>query len=420
MTFPISPLKKLPSAASSTDKTILGPKLTELIDGSNDLDARIKALIDRVKALESAPEPGPTPPPDTTPDPGPTPSTDIEKILALVGPTKTVAETAALGPAFAAYDAKFDQLIAVIESGAPEKWEDNYYDRGKVYYARHARTGDPKWLTRANAITLKYRDEYLVPNAYQASPHWSLVRGLEIHHRLTGDEVSRTAVAGMFGAHYGYTIPRDGRPKAPIADTGIGDMENRIQARVLHAALSSYRMQATYTRPDGWGGTFGPDRWPTILREILNAILSTQNADGSWSWFHICGGQLNYMVGLLNDVLIEYFRDFEADPRIPTAIEKANEFLWSTQWHAADQAFKYCSVICNPNWNGTAVGGHEPAGDLNGLFLASFGWLRQHTGDAKWRTRGDEILTGLVRHAQPYSKQFNQAFAESYRYLGWR
>jgi hypothetical protein len=201
-------------------------------------------------------------------------------------------------------------------------------------------------------------------------------------------------------------------------------MENRIQARVLHAALSSYRMGASFVRPDGYGGVIGPSTWPTRLRDILTKILSTQKPDGSYSWVQICGGQLNYMVGLLNDVLIEYYRDFEADPRIPGAIERANEHLWSTEWLPADQAFKYASVPCSPNPFGKNVGGPTPAGDLNGLLIASFGWLYQRTGDPKWKTRGDDIMAGLVsaRWASNYtgSKQFNQAFAESYRYLGWR
>jgi hypothetical protein len=56
--------------------------------------------------------------------------------------------------------------------------------------------------------------------------------------------------------------------------------------------------------------------------------------------------------------------------------------------------------------------------------IASFGWLYQRTGDPKWKTRGDAIMAGLVsaRWASNFtgSKQFNQGYAESYRYLGWR
>jgi hypothetical protein len=299
---------------------------------------------------------------------------------------------------------------------------DNYYDRAVAYYARYARTDDATFLTRAHNMALAYRQQYLEPNSYGIQPHWSQVRGLELHYRLTGDTLSRRAVAAVFAQSLSsYSMALWG-PLADIENPQSSYMENRIQARVLQGALSAYRMNASYTRPDGLA--FRASEWPTRLRDMLNKILSTQKADGSYSWVQICGGQLNYMVGMLNDVLIEYYRDFEADPRIPGAVEKANEYLWTTQWLPTEQAFKYASVMCAPNPFGTNVGGTEPAGDLNGLLIASFGWLYQHTGDAKWRTRGDAILGGLVspRWAGNYTgdKQFNQAFAESYRYIGWR
>jgi trimeric autotransporter adhesin len=356
----------------------------------------------------------------STAAPPPPPPTDATgKILAVLGQTKTVTETAALGSTFATYDQLFNQYLPTSNT-----WGDNYYDRGVVYYARYVRTGDATFLNKGHAITLAYRQQYLEANNYAASPHWSLPRGLELHYRLTGDTLSRRAVVAMF-AH--ALLPLSMSPaggKADLENTQMSYMENRIQARVLQGALSSYRMGASYIRPDTYGGELSPATWPTRLRTILNQILSTQNANGSYSWIQICGGQLNYMVGMLNDVLIEYYRDFEADPRIPSAIERANEYLWTTQWSAGDQAFKYASVNCAPNQFGTMVGGTEPAGDLNGLMIASFGWLYQRTGDVKWKTRGDAIMSGLIlqRWAGAYasSKQFNQAYAESYRYLGWR
>ena len=361
-------------------------------------------------------------PDDTTqsaPPPSP-PSSDAAAIIQVVlGQTRSVEATAALGDVFASYDKLFDRYLP-----SSNAWSDNYYDRGVVYYAHYARTGDVTFLNKAHDITLAYRQQYVEANNYQVSPHWSLVRGLEIHYRLTGDVQSRQAIAGMYAwALSSFSQELWGDPKIPdLQNPNSAYMENRIQARVLQGALSSWRMNASFTRSDGI--SFSASEWPSRLREILNQILSVQKADGSYSWVQICGGQLNYMIGMLNDVLIEYYRDFEPDPRIPEAVEKANEYLWTTQWKAADQAFSYASVDCAPNSFGTNVGGTEAAGDLNGLMIASFGWLYQRTGDAKWRIRGDAIMSGLIlqRWAGAYasSKQFNQAFAESYRYLGWR
>lgn len=413
-------------SADSAAKTHVGS--TRLTAYQKRALARIDSMA-RVHCPDAIP-PTPEPPDSQPPAPTPAPSGDLQKILALIGPTKTVTETSAMGSAFARYDTLFKVYLpstdASLCDGVTVLWCNNYYDRGVVHYARYARTGDTTFKTRATAIVLDYRKKYLEPNGYASSPHWSQVRGLELHYRLTGDTLSRRAVAGVFmNSLVGYMLPLWGDPKIPdLQNTKSDYMENRIQARVLQAALSSYRMGASYVRGDGYGGAFTPATHPARLRTILDQILSVQKSDGSFSWVQICGGQLNYMVGMLNDVLIEYYRDFEPDPRIPVAVERANEFLWSTQWLAADGAFKYASVLCAPNPFGTMVGGPEPAGDLNGLFIASFGWLYQRTGDTKWRTRGDAILAGLVasRWASNYtgSKQFNQAFAESYRYLGWR
>ena len=344
---------------------------------------------------------------------------------AVAGPTLTMSQTRTVS-SLAKYDDDFKRLANQHWKATGDAWEQNYYDRSLVYYVAWMRSGNLEYWLRATKLALNYRREYVERNNYGVSPHWAQLGGLELHYLLTGDTLSRRSAAGIFAVGMiNFSLPV-GAPLAEIANPKGGTGENRIQARVLQAALSAYRMGASYTRPDGYapGGAFSPATWPTRLRDILNKILSTQNPNGSYSWIQICNGQLNYMVGMLNDVLIEYYRDFEADPRIPVAIEKANEYLWTTQWLSGDQAFKYASVPCSPNAFGTSVGGPEPAGDLNGLLIASFGWLYQRTGDQKWRTRGDAIMAGLLSPgwSQSYSgsKQFNQAYSASYRYLAYR
>lgn len=366
-----------------------------------------------VAMLLAQPERGVSQAPAVT---GSAPAVDAGQVIrALLGDTKTVAATASLGPTFAAYDRVFNTSFPKIN--AAKNRLENYYDRAVVYYARYARTGDAAFLRLGHEVVLQYRKGYLEPNTYGVQPHNSQIRGLELHYRLTGDTMSRRAIAGVYG-HSLSSYPR----KRHLANAKVEYMENRIQARVIQGALAAYRTAASYRRPDGLN--FPAGGWPELLRDALNQTLSTQQADGSYSWSQVCGGQLNYMVGMLNDVLIEYYRDFEQDPRIPVAIEKANEYLWTTQWMPAAKAFKYASVKCAPNPSGRNIGGPTPAGDLNGLLISSFGWLYHTTGDMKWRTRGDAIMAGLVepRWASAYgsAKQFNQAFAESYRYLGWR
>ncbi len=339
----------------------------------------------------------------------------------LMGPTVPQSVTHTLGREFGKYEVEFKRLADRHWRMAGDKWDDNYYDRALIFYTAWMRSGDPEFWHRATRIALNYRRRYLEKNSYKSTPHWAQLGGLELHYLLTGDTLSRRAVAGVFA--WGLSSFAKARPGTnPALDNKQSEyMENRIQARVMQGALASYRMQASY-RSDG--RSFPASEWPATLRNILNKTLASQEANGSYSWAQICGGQLNYMVGLLNDVLIEYYRDFEADPRIPGAIERANEYLWTTQWLPNDKAFKYASVRCTPNKFGTNVGGMTAAGDLNGLMVTSFGWLYQQTGDVKWRQRGDAIFAGMFapRWLANYngSKQFNQAYTSSYRYLGYR
>jgi len=341
---------------------------------------------------------------------------------AIAGPTLTVSSTRPLGGAFAKYEADFKHYSEQHWKARGDAWEENYYDRSLVYYVAWMRTGDPEFWRRGTRIALNYRRDYLEKNNYGSSPHWAQLSGLELHYLLTGDTLSRRAVAGVYAwGLSSFSKAKWGR-LADLENPQSEYMENRIQARVLQGALAAYRLNASFTRSDG--PTFPAAKWPATLRDMLNKILSVQRPNGSYSWVQICGGQLNYMVGMLNDVLIDYYRDFEPDPRIPAAVERANEYLWTTQWKQGSQAFSYASVNCAPNKFGTNVGGTEPAGDLNGLMVDSFGWLYQQTGDPKWRTRGDAIFAGIVapRWASNYSgsKQFNQAYTSSFRYLAYR
>ena len=341
---------------------------------------------------------------------------------ALAGPTLTASAARRLGGTFAGYDAEFRKFADRHWKSGGAKWEENYYDRSLIYYVAWMRTGDPEYWRRATQMALNYRRDYLEPNSYKTSPHWAQIGGLELHYLLTGDTLSRRAVAGAYAWGLSSFPTKLWGPKSDLENSQQEYMENRIQARVLQAALSAYRLNASFTRTDG--GAFPASQWPAKLRDILKQVLSVQRPDGSYPWVQVCGGQLNYMVGMLNDVLVDYYRDFEPDPRILAAVERSNEYLWTTQWLPAEKAFKYASVHCAPNKFGTNVGGPEPAGDLNGLMVSSFGWLYQQTGDPKWRSRGDAIFAGIFapRWASNYtgSKQFNQAYSSSFRYLAYR
>ena len=61
------------------------------------------------------------------------------------------------------------------------------------------------------------------------------------------------------------------------------------------------------------------------------------------------------------------------------------------------------------------------APDLNNLISAGFGWVYRQTGDAKYRAAGDAIFAGGVTQAYlAGTKQFNESYTSSFRYLGYR
>jgi hypothetical protein len=105
---------------------------------------------------------------------------------------------------------------------------------------------------------------------------------------------------------------------------------------------------------------------------------------------------------------------YRADGRIVSIVKRSLDYMWNTQW-TPGEGFNYGDI---PNCDG---GGAYPAGDLTGLIVAPFAWVAKQTGDGAYRARGDEAFASGVSHGVMYSsKHFNQAYATSWRYFGWR
>jgi hypothetical protein len=265
------------------------------------------------------------------------------------------------------------------------------------------RTANPEYFRRAIRLALNYRVHYLEKNSYASSAHWAQMEGLEQHYLLTGDERSRFAIARVAEQMVGI----------PLADTiRTTWMESRIQARVLQSWFLAWRLDAK-----------GPKELD-LSRRIdngLRRVLGTQRADGSVGWPATCGQSLNYMQGLLNDVLIRIHADYRADSAIVSYVRRSADYLWDSQWLPRSQSFKYLSGRCPKNSHGEDIGGPSASPDLNMLFVTTFGWLYQQTGDVTYRDRGDQIFAGGVRGAYLQgSKQFNEHYTSSLRYLAMR
>jgi uncharacterized protein YjdB len=329
--------------------------------------------------------------------------TDVNYLLSteINGPTTSMAASKALGGAYTKYENDFVKFANLHWSTNGAAWGENYYDRALIYYAFWVRSGNPEYFRRASLLAVNYRRDYLERNSYRSSPHWSQLEGLEQHYLLTGDEASRKAigsVAAVFSQGY----------YSKLSDHTVSPwMESRIQARVLQSFLLAWRVQAP-----------GPS-WTSLLDGGLTKVLSTQSADGSYRFPNTCNQSLNYMNGLLNDVLIKYYRGYRRDSRIPDAIRRSLDFLW-TQWMASQAGFAYISADCL-NLSGVWVGLKTAAPDLNNFIVTGFSWYGRFAGDASYSQKAELIFSGGVNRAfLQGSKQFNEEYSASFRHLGFR
>jgi hypothetical protein len=317
----------------------------------------------------------------------------------LSGPTVTVTRSRLAGAAYARYEADFAQFADYHWKLQGANWTEDYYDRALIYYAFWLRSANPEYFRRATLLAVAYRTQYLEPNDYGSSPHWSQLEGLEQHYLLTGDEKSRVAIARVAEVMNAY--------HSALADTVNSTwLENRIQARVLQSYLLALRLTAE-----------GPKAldWKALLDDGLNRTLQTQRADGSYGFPNTCYASLNYMAGVLNDVMIKMYTLYRADERIPSAIRKSADYMWRTQWLDDARAFKYVSADCE------GTGGPTPAPDLNNLIVTSFSWTAQQSGDGTYEQRAEQIFAGAVNGGFiDGTKQFNQEYTTSFRHLSYR
>jgi hypothetical protein len=280
-------------------------------------------------------------------------------------------------------------------------WPAVYYERPLAWWAYWVRTGNHEYWRRGVIDMLAYRDDYAIPNGYGLQPHWIFVEALGVHYLLTGDEVSRTGI-GLAANDYMQWLPQIGDQAAG------GYMEPRIQGRVLLVFLSAWR----YNLPG--------NNWATVSRQALNNILGTQRADGSWKHVGTYYEQFNFMAGILMDAMVKYWEWFEQDARIPPVVQRTLDFLWTTQWLAGPQAFRYASG--DPP---SDPPGPDPAPDAQQLICSNFSWFYSLAPASRgaYKTRADTCFNGAVAGAwldYPAFKQFNEHYQLSFRHLYYR
>ena len=189
-------------------------------------------------------------------------------------------------------------------------------------------------------------------------------------------------------------------------------MDNRVQARVLGSKVLALMLGANSIPP--LGGSIGVADIRSAAEADVTRILSTQQADGSYRFAVQCGYSSNFMTGLLNGVLGQYYTHVSPDPRIQGAVQKSYDYLFASQWLPSKKLFQYYSGVCSDS-------NTDPGGDLNGLFLDGLGWLYSQTHAGDLLAKGDQVFEGGVLNTWlTGGKMFNQQYQMSWRWLGYR
>lgn len=329
------------------------------------------------------------------------PTNSAALISSLLGPTTNVNEIQALGGSYAKYVADFRTYndLHWTEDGA--NWaQADFYDRAKIDYAWWQMTGDQTYLDRANAIALDYRTNYIEQD-FNPVAHWAQMTGIALHYAVTGDEASRTAV-GKVADNFAIPYYMDN-----LGDVNA-EMDNRMQAKTLENFINAYKIGAPSEHGNNWGA---------LLHTAVDEILSSQAADGGYHFASVAGNVKPYMVGMLNEQLIDYYTNVEHDPRIIDSVRSSLDYIWTHDWDPSSQSFRY---VDHTFYNAAAGETEEatPTADLNNMVVEGFGWIYQMTGDETYRDRGELVFSGGVNGAWlSGGKQFNQEYTSSYRFI---
>jgi Ca2+-binding RTX toxin-like protein len=349
----------------------------------------------------------------------------LDVLNSLIGPTVSTAGATSLGGAFARYEQDFAKYDDSHWSADGADWaQSNYYDRAFINYVWYARTGEETYLEHGNAIAEDYLKNYVEANDYAVASWWSMPKGLAAHYLVNGDQASLTALGKM--ADEVVNPWNTENNWANLFDTH--QSEGREQARALETLTDAILVGAPSVgvpniQPNGedWGVSGGND-FRALAKSLVDKVLTSdfQHADGSRPNY-VEGGTADghpidkpFMNGLMNEALINYYEQVDADPRIIPFVKANLDYMWAHEWDANAKAFQY---IDEPAASGTA---DTPSPDLNMLIVNGFGFVYQHTGDATYLHRGDLVYEGGVEGTWlEGSKQFNQEYASSYNYVAY-
>lgn len=290
--------------------------------------------------------------------------------------------------------------------GQDERLNAQYYDGQWVFLRIAQYTGEKQpWTDFAKEAATIY-ERHMQENDARVMGYRKFPHGLYTEWKLNGDEKAREQLLRM-------------RENSVFSDPTRESAKTWYEQRYSREVAYSLQTEVLAAR----AGAGNPQRSKRFADMALRHIEAWTQGD------YVSGDKAQqfckpFMAGLTASALISYYEhtaEFgNPDKRVPKAIRTLADWLWEEMWIANVEgtgygAFKYVA----PPQEG--IGDSDPAPDLNQLIAPMYGWLYQHTGEAKYAKRGDAVFAGGVALADlHHGKRFNQNYRASFDYLMWR
>jgi uncharacterized protein YjdB len=346
-------------------------------------------------------------------------------------------------------------LAAFAGSDGDAALNSQYYDLALVLYTLHARSDDPVHLQYARDVAAGWwaRMPHNVAwsgEPFQVAPRNVSFGGLLIHALegagqapLTFKDNSSTKQFTLWQWLTGYAQEQYktwlGRSiSSPNLWFGVRDGAFTLQAVTWLAQV----------HPDA---AVRDDMRAKSLTAARDYYARLQQADGGWYWDIDDGkGAVTsqpFMIGMLMEALIAVHQ-LTGDPKVAEAIVRGVDFMWEkgyeqqptsnlpdVRWRAM-KYFVYSDGRVDTRTTafeyGMADGAIRDARQLNPTTVHAFGYAYKLTGNAKYRTQGDEIFAATFGKGQGpgadaywaladyQAKQYNQSYRSAGKYLAWR
>lgn len=353
---------------------------------------------------------------------------DTYEITVLAAPTHplpyTPIGTAPVIPLLSTYESNFytygpTHCAEIANTGLTfdQRLGATYYDSERVWYQAAAYFNDDDLLDCSQEAEAVYRDGYVIPAGGGVPGFWNFPRGMRLDYERTGDTTSKSTVL-LLSENAAYagpltlntaTIPAELSREVSYAIESFIDAEKVGYSR--NARLEEY-VNILLGHFDQW--------FLSMSYRSPNSSVSPADAVGK---YYI----QPFMVGIGMEALIQYYEEIYQDPRIPTIIKIACDFLFAHAYDSTYKAFWYENWIADPanipagHWTTLGSSPTADADDLNMLIAPAFAWLYRKTGNSAYQTQGDLLFEGAVTGAfLSGSKQFNQSYRWGFHYVDWR